>query len=251
MKISNTELKTTKMRIAAVADLHTRLTDKGKLGDYFRDISKQADILLIGGDLTDTGDEVEAQVLAEELKNCNIPVVAVLGNHDHEKGRHKLIRNTIENENIHILDGESVVVGKIGIAGIKGFGGGFDNHMLSMFGEDAMKEFVKEAVNEALNLERALNRLDQDNENIQKLVLMHYAPFTSTVIGEPEQIYPFLGCSRLAEPLSRFNIYAVFHGHAHKGIFTAETSTGLKIYNVSKSVLSKMGYSPPVIFLEV
>lgn len=240
-----------KTRIAAVADIHVKTSDKGKWADYFREISKQADILLIGGDLTDTGDEVEAQILAEELKNCNIPVVTVLGNHDHEKGRQKLIRHTIQNDNVHVLDGEVVVIGNIGIAGIKGFGGGFDNHMLSMFGEEGLKAFVRESVNEELRLDRALNRLDQDYENIKKIVLMHYAPIKATVMGEPEQIFPFLGCSRLAEPLNRQEIVAVFHGHAHKGVLEGETQTGLKVYNVAKPILQRAGYTLPVFFLEV
>jgi Icc-related predicted phosphoesterase len=240
-------------KIAAVADLHTKTTDKGKWTDYFRDISKKADILLIGGDLTDTGDEEEAQVLSVELNSCKIPVVAVLGNHDHEKGRQKLIRQIIQNDNVHILDGEAVVIGNIGVAGIKGFGGGFDHHMLSMFGEESMKSFVKEAVNEALGLDRALNRIDQDQyqENIKKIVLMHYAPILATCIGEPEQIYPFLGCSRLAEPFSRAEITAVFHGHVHKGVMVAETHDGLKVYNVSRSVLIKSGFEIPAFILEV
>ena len=240
-----------KIRIAAVADIHVKTSDKGKWADYFREISKQADILLIGGDLTDTGDEVEAQILSEELKNCNIPVVVVLGNHDHEKGRQKLIRQTIQNEHVHVLDGEVVVIGNIGIAGIKGFGGGFDNHMLSMFGEEGMKAFVRESVNEELRLDRALNRLDQDYENIKKIVLMHYAPIKATVMGEPEQIFPFLGCSRLAEPLNRQEIVAVFHGHAHKGVLEGETQTGLKVYNVAKPILQRAGYALPVFIIEV
>lgn len=238
-----------KTRIAAVADIHVRTNDKGKWADYFRDISKNADILLIGGDLTDTGDEVEAQVLSEELKNCNIPVVCVLGNHDHEKGRHKLIRQIVHNDHVHVLDGEAVVIGKIGIAGVKGFGGGFDNHMLSMFGEEGMKAFVKEAVNESLNLDRALNRLDQEYDDIKKIVLMHYAPIKNTIIGEPEQIFPFLGCSRLAEPLARQEIAAVFHGHAHKGVLEGETQNGLKVYNVAKPILQRAGMQ--VFILEV
>jgi Icc-related predicted phosphoesterase len=241
--------KGNKTRIAAVADIHVKTTDKGKWADYFRDISKSADILLIGGDLTDTGDEVEAQVLSEELKSCNIPVVCVLGNHDHEKGRHKLIRQIVHNDNVHILDGEAVVIGNVGIAGVKGFGGGFDNHMLSMFGEEGMKAFVKEAVNESLNLDRALNRLDQEYDDIKKVVLMHYAPIKATIIGEPEQIFPFLGCSRLAEPLARQEIAAVFHGHAHKGVLEGETQNGLKVYNVAKPILQKAGMQ--VFILEI
>jgi Icc-related predicted phosphoesterase len=138
-----------KLRIAAVADIHVKETDKGKWVDYFKEVSRQADVLLICGDLTDTGDEGEAQVLSEELRNCSIPVVAVLGNHDFEKGRHKLIRQVLQNDQVHILDGESIIVSGVGFAGVKGFGGGFDNHQLSMFGEGAMKAFVQEAVDEA------------------------------------------------------------------------------------------------------
>ena len=238
-------------RIAAVADLHVKSSDKGKWTDYFRDISKKADIFLIGGDLTDTGDEEEAHILSEEMKNCNIPIVAVLGNHDYEKGRHKTIRQILQNENVHILDGEAMVIGDVGIAGIKGFGGGFDSHMLSMFGEDALKSFVKEAVNEALALDRALSRLDQEFENSKKVVLMHYSPIKGTVVGEPEQVYPFLGCSRLAEPLNRQKIVAVFHGHAHRGIIKGVTHNGAKVFNVSWSVLQKAGFEVPVYILEI
>ena len=238
-----------KTRIAAVADIHVKSTDKGRWTDYFREISRHADIFLIGGDLTDTGDEAEAQVLSDELKNCNIPVVAVLGNHDYEKGRQKLIRQIVHNENVHILDGEAIVIGNIGIAGVKGFGGGFDNHMLSMFGEEGMKAFVKEGVDEALRLDRALNRLEQEYENIKKVVLLHYSPIKDTIIGEPEQIFPFLGCSRLAEPIIRQEIAAVFHGHAHKGVLEGELQNGIKVYNVARPILQKAGL--PVLILEV
>lgn len=240
-----------RIRIAAVADIHVKATDKGIWADYFREISKRADIFLIGGDLTYTGDEVEAQILSEELKSCNIPVVVVLGNHDHEKGRQKLIRHTIQSEHVHVLDGEFVVLNNIGIAGIKGFGGGFDNHMLSLFGEEAMKSFVKEAVNESLSLDRALKRLDEEYEDLKKIVLMHYSPIKSTITGEPDEVFPFLGCSRLEEPLNRYNIDAVFHGHAHKGFLEGKTHNGVKVYNVAWPILQKAGYEVPVFILEI
>lgn len=240
-----------KTRIAAVADIHVKATDKGIWTDYFREISKRADIFLIGGDLTYTGDEVEAQVLSEELKNCNIPVVVVLGNHDHEKGRQKLIRHTLQSEHVHVLDGEFVVLNNIGIAGIKGFGGGFDNHMLSLFGEEAMKLFVKEAVSESLSLDRALKRLDEEYEDIKKVVLMHYSPIKSTITGEPDEVFPFLGCSRLEEPLNRYAIEAVFHGHAHKGFHEGKTHSGVKVYNVAWPILQKAGFDVPVFILEI
>lgn len=240
-----------KTRIAAIADIHVKESDKGKWINYFKEVSKQADVLLICGDLTDTGDEVEAQVLAEEMKACTIPVVGVLGNHDYEKGRHKLIRQIVQNENVHILNGESIVVGDIGFAGIKGFGGGFDNHMLSMFGEGAMKAFVQEAVDEALHLDRALARLDADHTNIKKIAVLHYAPIKATIVGEPEAIFPFLGCSRLADPLTRRQVLAAFHGHAHIGTLEGEAAGGVKVFNVAKPILMKAGYNLPFYMFEV
>jgi Icc-related predicted phosphoesterase len=243
--------ETKKTRIAAVADIHVKETDKGKWVNYFKEASRQADVLLICGDLTDTGDEVEAQVLAEELKACTIPVVGVLGNHDYEKGRHKLIRQIVQNDNVHILNGEAIVIGNVGFAGVKGFGGGFDNHMLSMFGEGAMKAFVQEAVDEALHLDRALARLDQDHENLKKIAVLHYSPIKATVVGEPEPIFPFLGCSRLAEPLTRREVIAAFHGHAHVGTLEGEAAGGVKVYNVAKPILLKAGYTIPFFLFEV
>lgn len=247
----STVASNTKVKIAAVADIHVREGDKGKWLDYFKDISRNADVLVIGGDLTDTGDEGEAQVLLDELKACSIPVVGVLGNHDYEKGRHKLIRKILQNDQVHILDGEGVIIKGVGFAGIKGFGGGFDNHMLSMFGEGAMKAFVQEAVDEALHLERALSRLEQENEGIKKIAVLHYAPIAETIKGEPEVIYPFLGSSRLAEPLERLRVTAAFHGHAHAGKLEGTTANGVKVYNVAKPILAKAGYQQPYFVLEV
>lgn len=240
-----------RIKIAAVADIHVRETDKGKWSDYFKEVSKLADVLLICGDLTDTGDEGEAQLLADELKSCTIPVVGVLGNHDFEKGRHKLIRQMLQSDHVHILDGESIVIHGVGFAGVKGFGGGFDSHMLSMFGEGAMKAFVQEAVDEALRLDRALARLDQDYENLKKIAVLHYAPISETIKGEPEAIFPFLGCSRLAEPLSRRQVTAAFHGHAHMGVLEGKTADGVKVYNVAKQILAKSGYEIPAFIFEV
>lgn len=238
-------------KIAALADIHIRTTDKGRWADCFTEISKKADIMLICGDLTDTGDEDEARVLAEELKSCSIPVIGVLGNHDYEKGRQKLIRQILQENNMILLDGEGVVIADIGFAGIKGFGGGFDNYMLSMFGENEMKAFVQAAVDESLQLDRALARLDQDNPGIMKIALLHYAPIKETVIGEPEQIYPFLGSSRLVDPLHKRKVYAAFHGHAHAGQLEGITSGGVKIFNVALPVLNNRDKKNPFYIFEV
>lgn len=241
------------IRIAAVGDLHVRETDRGKWKEYFTAICKAADILVLAGDLTDTGDEDEAALLVEELKGCNIPMVGVLGNHDYEKGRQKLIKETLAQANIQILDGESVVIQGVGFAGVKGFGGGFGPAMLSKFGEEMMKLFVQEAVDEALKLERALARLGQHGGEVRKIAILHYAPIADTVEGEPLEIYPFLGSSRLFEPIQRNSddIVGVFHGHAHKGQLAAETPEGIKVWNVSLPLLTQQGKQHPFHLLEV
>jgi Icc-related predicted phosphoesterase len=244
--------KKKKVRIAATADIHIQVTDKGKWAEYFKTASAGADIMIICGDLTNTGDEAEAQILSDELKSCSIPVIAVLGNHDYEKGRQKLIRQIVQDhQNVHILDGESVVINNIGFAGIKGFGGGFDGHMLAMFGEPSMKAFVQEAVNEALLLDRALARLDQEHPDIKKIAVMHYSPIKTTIEGEPEEIYPFLGSSRLAEPLMRRNVVAAFHGHAHLGKLQGELPGEVQVFNVAQHVLQVGGHETPFLFFEV
>src|SRR3569833_347810 len=229
------------MKIAAVGDLHTRQGDNGRWRDLFSSASVEADVLLICGDLTDTGDEAEAETLAVELKACKIPVLAVLGNHDHEKSRQKLIRQVMQQAGVCVLDGESVVINGVGFAGVKGFGGGFDEHMLSMFGESAMKAFVQETVNEALRLDRAISQLSQQDHEMKIDAMMHYSPIRSTITGEPEVIYPFLGSSRLAEPFSKRKVAVAFHGHAHVGTLEGQTAEGVKVYNVALPVLQKNG----------
>ena len=228
-------------RIACVGDIHVQETDQGKWREYFKSASEAADILMLCGDLTDTGHLVEAEVLAEELKGCSIPVVAVLGNHDYERGEQRQIKKILEHAGVHVLDGESVVINNIGFAGVKGFGGGFDRFMLSMFGEKMFKDFVQEAVDESLKLDRALQHLEGNYGDIPKIVLLHYAPIKATIEGEPPEIFPFMGSSRLVEPINRRQVLAAFHGHAHVGTLEGKTSAGVRVFNVAKPILNRVG----------
>lgn len=227
-------------RIAAVGDVHVRDSDRGQWTEFFKNVSADADVLLLCGDLTDHGRATEAEVLAEELRSCSIPVIAVLGNHDYDHNEQDEIRKALAKSNIHMLDGDMVVIGDVGFVGVKGFGGGFDRAMLSMFGEPMMKQFVQEAVDEALKLDGALSRLDTEHPEVPKIALLHYAPIAATITGEPEAIFPFLGSSRLAEPLDRRKVKAVFHGHAHIGTLEGETEGGVKVFNVAKPLLQKL-----------
>ncbi|MDZ4816724.1 MAG: metallophosphoesterase [Verrucomicrobiota bacterium] len=237
--------------LAAIGDIHVRETEQGKWEDFFRQVSRKADVLLICGDLTDTGHHAEAEVLARDLQACSIPVVAVLGNHDYERDQQKQIRKILEALHVHVLDGETVFIKGVGFAGTKGFGGGFDKHSLAMFGETAMKSFVQEAVDETLKLDRALSHLEKEHPQSPKVVVLHYSPTKATITGEPEQIYPFLGSSRLAEPINNRNVTAAFHGHAHIGTLEATTSKGVKVFNVSHAVLERSKYPLPFYLLEI
>lgn len=241
-------------RIAAIGDIHVKESDQGKWKDCFHAVSEKADVLLLCGDLTDTGKKKEAKVLAEELTACSIPVVAVLGNHDYENDQQDDIRQVLASSNFHLLNGESIVIGDVGFAGVKGFGGGFDRFMMPMFGEKMNKEYVRAATEESLRLDQALVRLDkqgQDGEEIKKIVLLHYSPIKATVQGEPEELFPFLGSSHLVEPLDRRQVLAAFHGHAHSGSLRGETNAGVKVFNVAKPILVREGYTFPFYLFEV
>lgn len=222
-------------RIAAVGDIHFPRDTKGQLQSLFEAVNESADLLLLAGDLTDYGTVADAEGLAKELTALHVPVVAVLGNHDFEAGEYEEVADILRGAGVHLLDGESVEIGEVGIAGVKGFAGGFGRGTLGSWGEPATKAFVQEAIEEALKLESALARL----RTPYKIALMHYAPIQATVEGEPEMIYPFLGTSRLEEPLSRYPVDAVFHGHAHNGAPEGKTQRGIPVYNVSYSLLRK------------
>jgi Icc-related predicted phosphoesterase len=222
------------VRIAAVGDIHYAKTSQGMLQPLFSQITARADVLVLPGDLTDYGFAEEARVLARDLTAAvKIPIVAVLGNHDYESEENEEIVRILTEAGVHVLDGDTVEVHGVGFAGVKGFVGGFGRGTLGPWGERAVKAFVQEAVNEALKLESALARL----KTTHRIAVIHYAPILGTVQGEPSEIFPWLGSSRLEEPLTRYEVSAVIHGHAHKGAPVGETSTGIPVYNVALPVL--------------
>jgi len=224
------------VRIAAVSDVHYSKTSQGSLQPLFAQINESADVLVLPGDLTDYGLAEEARILARDLTTTvKIPIVAVLGNHDYESDEVEGIRDVLTGAGVHLLDGDAVEVLGVGFAGVKGFAGGFGRGALGPWGEPMIKQFVQEAVHEALKLESALARLTTRH----RIAVLHYAPIRETVEGEPVEIFPWLGSSRLEEPLRRFEVSAVFHGHAHKGAPEGKTSTGIPVYNVSITVLKQ------------
>ena len=224
-----------KVRIAAVADIHVKKTSQGAFQDLFKKASESADILLIAGDLTDYGNVEEAHVLAKEMTgSLRIPALAVLGNHDVEAGAQKEIVQILTDAGVVFLDGEPFEFRGVGFAGVKGFCGGFGRRALGAWGEQIIKDFVHETVNEALKLESALARL----RTPQKIALLHYAPIQATVNGEPPEIIAFLGSSRLEEPIDRYRCTAVFHGHAHRGSPEGRTKANAPVYNVAMPLLA-------------
>ena len=223
------------VRIAAVGDIHVKKQSPGSMHALFQEASERADVLLLPGDLSDYGTEEEARVLAREIKSSlTIPCIAVLGNHDVESGQEKEFAKILCDAGMIILDGDAHEFRGIGFAGVKGFGGGFGRRALSAWGEKVIKDFVHEAVNEALKLEAALTRL----RTPQKVVLVHYSPIHATVVGEPPEIMPFLGSSRLEEPIDRYRVSYVFHGHAHRGSPEGTTKGNAIVYNVAMPLLA-------------
>jgi Icc-related predicted phosphoesterase len=224
-----------KLRFAAVGDLHCTVQSAGTLRNFFAQISDAADALLLCGDLTDYGTPEEARVLADELTAARMPIVGVLGNHDYESGHPEQVRQILGDAGVRMLDGEACEIHGIGIAGVKGFAGGYGRGSLGPWGEPSIKMFVNEAIQEALKLESALAKL----RTHQRIAMLHYAPIEATVKGEPPEIFPFLGSGRLEEPLLRYPVTAVVHGHAHRGFPEGKTVNNIPVYNVAKPLLQR------------
>jgi Icc-related predicted phosphoesterase len=234
-----------RMKIAAIGDLHVRDDEPPSWRTLFEEMSRAADVLVLAGDLTDLGKPRQAELLVEELRGCLVPVVAVLGNHDHECNAAEEVTTILRESGMKVLDGQSVEIGGVSFVGVKGFVGGFGRGMLSSFGEPAIKAMVAESVNEAMRLENAMRKVRAG----RTLVVLHYAPIPDTIKGEPLEIYPFLGSSRLAETIDRFPVNAVVHGHAHVGVYEGRTPGGVPVYNVAKFIEKPSGR--PYALLEI
>jgi Icc-related predicted phosphoesterase len=236
------------VRIAAIGDLHhSRTAAAGSLQPLFAQINDSADVLVLCGDLTDYGLSDEAKAFAREIAVVRIPMVGVLGNHDCESGQQADVRQILGDAGVTMLDGDTTEIHGIGFAGVKGFAGGFGRRALGPWGEDIIKKFVHECLDEALKLESALARLRTE----RIIAVLHYAPIQATVEGEPLEIYPFLGCSRLEEPLMRYPVSAVFHGHAHHGQPEGRTRNDVPVFNVSASLMREVFPDRPFRLVDV
>lgn len=225
------------IRLAAVGDVHFDRESQGRIADYRHEIASLADVFLLAGDLTQTGHPEEAAPLARDLSQLEIPVVAVLGNHDYHLGREAEIRAQLEAAGVAVLQGTSVEIPvghtTVGIAGIKGFGGGFSGACASEFGENEMKEFVRYTKEGANLLRESLLALTSP----YKIALLHYSPVEETLLGEKKEIYPFLGSYLLAEAIDAGKADIAFHGHAHKGVEKGVTAGGVQVRNVAQPVI--------------
>lgn len=227
------------IRIAAVADVHFGPDSRGTLRAHLEGVTEHADMLLVGGDLTRHGLADEAAVFADEVGGIDVPVVVVLGNHDYHSNQERHIRAAMESAGAIVLEGESTIVevngDRVGIAGTKGFGGGFVGACASDFGEPEMKGFVQTTKTYAGRLTEVLGRLDVD----WRVALLHYSPVEETLAGERLEIYPFLGSYLLAEAIDSVGADLVLHGHAHGGREKGATAAGVPVRNVAQPVIRR------------
>ena len=230
------------MRIAAVGDIHYGVEEKGPLHAHLEQLARDADVLLVAGDLTRHGDPAEARELAADLAVLEMPKLVVLGNHDYHSDKEEEICAVLSEVGVRILEGESAVVSvngeRLGVAGIKGFGGGFPGGMVTAFGEPETKAFARHGMEAAERLGCALDELTRSGVS-QRVALLHYAPVEATLVGEHEQVWPFLGNYLLAEAVDRLGADLVLHGHAHRGSAEGATARGVPVRNVAYPVINQ------------
>jgi Icc-related predicted phosphoesterase len=227
------------IRIAAAGDVHFAADSVGRLRPHLEAEPEPVQLLLLAGDLTRRGDPREARVLAEELRGLPFPVVAVLGNHDYHFDVEREVAAILREAGLIVLEGDATTVRidgvSVGVAGVKGFGGGFAGACATDFGEPEMKAFVAAARRSADELEAALRRLDTQ----VRVALLHYSPVEGTLIGEPPPLWPFLGSYLLARAVDRAGADLVLHGHAHYGSRDAVTPGGVRVLNVAQAVIHR------------
>lgn len=236
-----------KLRVAAIGDLHVMEDSVAPYRELFGEISKAADVLVLCGDLTNFGRTSEAEILAEDIRTCGVPVVGVLGNHDYECGQPDVVTGILRQAGMTVLDEQATEIEGVGFAGVKGFMGGYGRGELAPFGEPVAKAFVDEAMNEARKLENQLRTLRTD----RSVAVLHYSPVVGTIEGEPPEIFQYLGSQRLCDPIDRFDhVRAVVHGHAHHGSYEGRTPLGKPVYNVAQFVLKPL-FGKPYAVLEI
>jgi Icc-related predicted phosphoesterase len=236
-----------KLRVAAIGDLHVMEDSVAPYRELFTEISANADVLVLCGDLTNFGKTSEAEILAEDIRSCSIPVLGVLGNHDYECGQPEKVCEILHQAGMTVLNEQATEIQGVGFAGVKGFMGGYGRGELAAFGEPIAKAFVQEALDEARKLENQLRTLRTE----RSVAVLHYSPIVDTIEGEPEAIYQYLGSQRLCDPIDRFDhVKAVFHGHAHHGTYQGATPRGTPVYNVAQFVLKPL-FGKPYAVVEV
>ncbi|MHB0977496.1 MAG: metallophosphoesterase family protein [Candidatus Aquicultorales bacterium] len=227
------------VRIAAVGDLHVQETSEGMVKPALMRVNEEADCLLLTGDLTHHGRLEEGAVLLRELSAVDVPIIAVLGNHDFHDGNEHELAKLLQGYGVIVLDGGAIHLAidgvTVGFTGTKGFGGGFGMRTIPDFGERILRTMYREAMGEAAKIGEGLEALEAD----YRIVILHYAPVRETLQGEPLEIYPFLGTSLMAEPVDRFGADLVLHGHAHHGLETATTARGIQVRNVAMPLLGR------------
>jgi Icc-related predicted phosphoesterase len=228
------------IRVAAVGDIHFAADSPGRLRPHLDEAAPDVDLLLLAGDLTRRGDPAEARVLARELRDLPVPAIAVLGNHDYHMNAQDEICAILEDAGVRVLEGTGVVVTvagvAVGVAGVKGFGGGFAGACATEFGEPEMKLFAASARRSADSLRMALADLACD----VRVALLHYSPVEATLVGEHPGLWPFLGSYLLAQAVDAAGAALALHGHAHAGS-TEEASTpgGVPVRNVAQPAIRR------------
>jgi Icc-related predicted phosphoesterase len=236
-----------KLRVAATGDLHVMEDSVAPYRELFTEMSNNADVLVLCGDLTNFGKVREAEILAEDIRACSVPVLGVLGNHDYECGAEDQVAAILHEAGMKILGEQALEIEGVGFAGVKGFMGGYGRGELAPFGEPIAKAFVQEAMDEARKLENGLRSLRTE----RSVAVLHYSPTVETLEGEPPAIFQYLGSQRLADAIDRFDhVKAVVHGHAHHGTHEGRTPRGVPVYNVAQFVLKPL-FGKPYVVLEI